>query len=212
MEHNYVLWLTGVDTMLRRYGCRLRDEAADDLCHEIASFLRERSGQNTSSAQVVETGYGLRLMLRGKRMAIVNSDSYTPEQMSEDVRANDLTHVIFLRTATQAAPRMRYVEAAQSLGLSFIKQQLPDPVLIRDEPMTHDSTPPNGFTASLINIDNSKHYTAGGDIIIGDNNNSGDGGKKAKKSRWRSVVKTARVVGEIIAAVADGCSVISMIF
>lgn len=212
MEHNYVLWLTGIDTMLRRYGCRCRDEAADDLCHEIASFLRERSGQNTSRTQVVETGYGLRLMLRGKKMAIVRSDCYTPEQMSEDVRAHDLTHVIFLRTAVQAAPRIRYVEAAQNLGLSFIKQQLPDPVLIRDEPMTDDSTPPKGFTSFVINVDNSTSYNAGGDIIIGSNNNSGEGGKKAKKSRWRSVVKTARVIGEIIAAVADGCSVISMIF
>lgn len=212
MEHNYVLWLTGVDTMLRRYGSRDCEDASDDLCHEIASYLQERSGQNASKAQVVETAYGLQIRLRGKRMAIVSSGNYTPEQMSEDVRAHDLTHVIFLRTAGQVAPRMRYVEEAQNLGLSFIKQQLPDPVLIREEPMTDDFTPPNGFTACLISIDNSKHYNAGGDIIIGSNNNSGDDGKKAKKSRWRSVVKTARVIGEIIAAVADGCSVISMIF
>lgn len=203
MSYSYILWLTGVDSLLRR---ATDSDGTHDCYDELLRLMMTRHVGNDDRSTVTSIAGGLILNQRGKKVALISADSYTPEQMRDDILAHSLTHVIFLRTTGQA-PRQRYVEAAADLGMSFIKQQLPDPVLIQSEPETGIAPSPAGATSFLINIDRSKHYHAGRDINL--NETSGD--NRPRKGKRISIAGIVALIGEIVGAVTGGCSIISAI-
>ncbi len=148
MQDNYILWLTGLDTILRREQPALGPREIDSICTEICNSVAEKLLEGKTVAKVRPFPGGRIAELGRKRVALIAAPDYSPERLEADVAERGLTHVVFLR-APRPYTRRRFVEVAAGLQFSFFKQQMPDPVLIRHKEPASDPHTPDGFTAML---------------------------------------------------------------
>ncbi|MDE5607533.1 MAG: hypothetical protein K2I64_01215 [Muribaculaceae bacterium] len=186
MQNHYILWLTGVDSLLKRDGDSPSPHETDETYREICTTVANTISQRHNRATVKYISGGCIVEGGDKRMALISSPGYTPEQMHEDITTHDLTHVVFLRSPRQFT-RQRYVEVAADLDFSFFKQQMPDPVLFRGISTAPDPHTPLNFTQNITyNININAPITVNSGTMKGNtiNNNSNNNNNSPKKS-WK---------------------------
>ncbi len=177
MNNGYILWLTGMEPLLRRAVSSGESVDPESVYFEIGSAVADALNIRNNLTAISRFRFGWILESNSMRVAIIAAEVYSPQQMHRDIIEQCLTHVVFLRTPRQFT-RQRYVEVAADMNFSFFKQQLPDPILLpgntsrlpTDTPEIYPYTP-EGLTSFLnIKIDRSTHITINGDMNGGNIN------------------------------------------
>ncbi len=160
MNNGYILWMTGVDTLFKNWYAENRFGISDaeeldvtlvlyEFYKHLYSHIVNHIGQ--LGDRIIESYFedeNMYLKTKKNKYAVIMSAHYSPERMESDISCNGITNVIFVRPQRQWA-RHKYVMVASGYGLSFFKQQIPEPVY--------------NTVHSFITIDRSVHIHVNGD-------------------------------------------------
>ena len=185
MNSGYFLWLTGVDSAIRQLTkteFRLPSDAVyaiyQEICLQICEHLRD-AGIETEIFGYDRSLDGFLIRHRENRIAVFCTQP-SPVYLMDFIHREEASHVVFL--CTQGAyGRRPYVEIAEHMSYSFIRQSLPEYVY---------------KPAESQNINNIGHIT-----ILGNNNNvtiQNVVNKKSKLEKLLDIIKGITTMLKVI--------------
>lgn len=187
MESNYILWLNGVDKLLKRiapaYVLHSLNSSYDELCRQLEESLQEEAVVKPFRGGIIVSG-------NHKRIALITKN-YSPEKMYQYIKEYRLTNIVFLHHPKTVNDK--YIAVGAALNFSFFKQNLPEPVYVANSSeLASDEA--NEALAAFIWRENmpNEYDEVDSEYIVGENSES------LTKTSWKVYLR------EVIVAIGRG--------